>query len=239
MKPSKGMGDEVIEHWYSLVPSQHFSSKEFYDHIGDAIKAQEVPALDSSRVDLSEGGVLSAKREYLRMKRERLTFDICAAPVGINYFFSYRFYVEPVVVGVREILAVLIVLSLLFIGSMRFVGILVGPFILMVACVVFAWLMRNAVGMGLRDLDATLMKIPAIGPIYERFFRKDSYYRQDVRIAYCSIVSGIVKQETARITGEKGVKLLREYTYSPVMGGLYRAKETAVSPAMEAEPVSA
>src|ERR1051325_6235429 len=98
MKPANDMGNEVIEHWYSLVPSQNFSSKDFYDHIEQAIATQEVPALAASRIDLSEGGLLSAKREYLRFKRERLTFDICAAPVGINYFFSYRFYVEEVVV---------------------------------------------------------------------------------------------------------------------------------------------
>lgn len=235
MIPGKGMGHEVIEHWYSLVPSQHFSSKMFYEHIESAIIGQQVPALDSTRMDLSEGGALSAKREYLRFKRERLTFDICAAPVGVNYFFSYRFYVEPVVVRVWEILAVLCAFSFLFFGGMRFVGIFVGPFILITACIVFAWLMRNAVGMGLRDLDATLLKLPVIGPIYERFFRRDSYYRQDVRIAYCSIVSGIVKQEVARITGESGVKLLREFTYSPILGALYRAKETSVSPDTDAE----
>jgi len=238
MNRFKGLGPEVIEHWYSLVPSQHFSSKAFYEHIESAIAGQQVPALDSSRIDLSEGGVLSAKREYLRFKRERLTFDICAAPVGINYFFSYRFYVEPVVVSVWEILAVLFVFSLLFVGGVRFVGILTGPFILITACIVFAWLMRNAVGMGLRDLDATLLKLAVIGPIYERFFRRDSYYRQDVRIAYCSIVSGIVKQEVARITGESGIKLLREFTYSPVWGDLYRAKETSVSAETDSEPAS-
>jgi hypothetical protein len=69
MKPAKGLGAEVIEHWYSLVAAQTFSSREFYDHIEGAIKAQQVPALDASRVDLSEGGALSAKREYLRFKR--------------------------------------------------------------------------------------------------------------------------------------------------------------------------
>jgi hypothetical protein len=234
---AKTIADEVIEHWYTLVSAQHFSSKEFYDHIGEAIKTQQVPALDSSRVDLSEGGALSANREYLRLKRERLTFDVCAAPVGINYFFSYRFYLEPVVVSVWEIIALLATLALLFAGSIRIFGIL-GPFVLLVACVVFAWLMRNAIGMGLRDLDATLLKLPVLGPIYERFFRKDSYYRQDVRIAYCSIVSGIVKQEVERITGAKGVRLLREFTYSPVMQGLYRSKEAVVSPGAEAESVS-
>lgn len=223
---TKTIGNEIIEHWYSLVPSQNFSSKEFYEHIEKSIKEQQVPALDASRVDLSEGGALSAKREYLRLKRERLTFDICAAPVGINYFFSYRFYAEPVAVKAWEILAAMFILGALFVASVRFVGLIFGPLLLLIACGYLVWLMRNAIGAGLRDLDASLLKLPILGPIYEAYFRKDSYYRQDVRIAYCSIVSGIVKQEVARITGEKGVKLLREFTYSPVLQDLYHAKET-------------
>lgn len=239
MKPARGMGNEIIEHWYSLVPGQNFSSKEFYDHIEGSIKAQQVPALDSSRVDLSEGGALSAKREYLRFKRERLTFDICAAPVGINYFFSYRFYAEPAVVKAWEILAAMLILGGLFVASVRFVGLIFGPLLLLVACGYLVWLMRSAIGAGLRDVDTTLLNLPILGPIYEAYFRKDSYYRQDLRIAYCSIVAGIVKQEVARITGEKGVKLLREYTYSPVLQDLYRAKETPTEEAASPEPVQA
>jgi hypothetical protein len=238
MKPKK-MADEIIEHWYTLVPSQQFSSKEFYDQIEEGIKAQKVPALALSRVDLAEGGLLSDRREYLRMKRERLTFDVCAAPVGVNYFFSYRFYAEPAVVRPWELIAFFVGLSLLVAGSVRFVGIFLGPFLLAVAVVFLAWLMRNAIGLGLRDLDASLIKAPVIGPIYERFFRKDTYYRQDMRIAYCSIVSGLVKQEVERITAAKGVQLIREFTYSPIMHDLYRAKEVVPGPEEVAEPIGA
>lgn len=232
------METEVFEHWYSLVPSQSFSSKDFYDHIDAAIEAQKVPSLDGSRVDLSEGGALSAKREYLRFKRERLTFDICAAPVGVNYFFSYRFYVEPAVVKAWEILLSLFIFCALFYLSIRFVGLIIGPFFLFMGCGYLVWLMRNAIGMGLRDADATLLNLPVIGPIYERYFRKDTYYRQDVRIAYCSIVSGIVRQEVARITGEKGVKLVREFSYS-ANSDLYQVRETAMAEGAASEPVTA
>jgi hypothetical protein len=239
MKKSTKPTDELIEHWYTLISAQQFQAREFYDHIEDAILEQKVPALDISRVDLSEGGVLSDKREYLRMQRERIIFDICGAPVGVNYFFSYRFYTLPAVVKWWEIAIVLVVVGCLFEGSSRYIGPALGPMLLFAAVVILVWMMRNAIGLGLRDVDASLLKLPVIGPIYERFFRKDSYYRQDTRIAYCSIVSGIVKQEVARITAEKGVQLLREFTCSPVFKDLYRAKETPLSPAAEPEPVSA
>lgn len=239
MKPAKGMGHEVVEHWYSLVSDQNFSSLEVYDHIEDRIKEQQVPALEVSRIDLSEGGAFSAKREYLRMKRERLIFDVCAAPVGVNYFFSYRFYVEQVVVSVWHLIALFVSLNLLLVGSVKLLGVILGPFFLLLGSALLVWLMRNAIGMGLRDLDTTLLKIPVLGTIYEAFFRKDTYYRQDMRIAYGSIVSNIVKGEVERATAAKGVRLLREFSYSPVFDELYSAKERAPRQEDEVEPLPA
>jgi len=219
--------DEVIEHWYSLVAGQQFSSDEIYESIEGEIAAQKVPGLGISRVDLSEGGILSDKREYLRMQRERLRFDVCAAPVGVNYFFSYRFYALPAVVEPWEMLVAIITLSTALHLVARFMGFFLGPVVLMGILAFLAWLMRNAIGMGLRDLDAALLKIPVVAPLYERYLRKDTYYRQDMRLAYGSIVSGIVKREVEDATASSGVRLLREYSYNPVFDGLYKAKERA------------
>lgn len=235
MKPQR-VGAEVIEHWYSLISSENFSSKEIYDLIEKEIVAQKVPGLAISHIDLAEGGLLSDKREYLRMKRERLIFDVCAAPVGVNYFFSYRFYVEPVIVKAWEMAAAFAGAWFLLYLSVKIFGPYLGPSLLFVAALVFAWLMRNAIGMGLRDLDDTLLKMPALGPIYERYLRKDTYYRQDLRIAYGSIVSGIVKGEVEAVTAAKGVKLIREYSYSPFFGDLYAARDVAPKARTPAAP---
>ena len=234
MKP-KSTGDEVIEHWYTLVSGHQFSSKEFYDHIEAEIAAQKVPALQISRVDLSEGGMLSDRREYLRMQRERLRFDVCAAPVGVNYFFSYRFYAMPAVVQPWEMAVFFLTLGAALNVSMRVIGMFMGPFLLVALLGFLVWLMRNAIGMGLRDVDATLLKIPVIAPIYERYFRKDTYYRQDMRLAYGLIVSAIVKQRVEVITAAKGVQLLKQYSSSPILDGLYHVKETV----LQAETASA
>ncbi|WP_438483170.1 hypothetical protein [Oleiharenicola lentus] len=218
-------GPEVIEHWFTLVPAQQFSANDFYAEIQKEISAQKIPALDIARVEIPEGGPLSDNREYLQMKRERLTFDVCAAPVGVNYFFSYRFFVEEVKVRPWQIAVVIAALWFLLNASIRHVGIFLGPTLLLAILCLLGWTMRNAIGLGLRDLDATLVKLAVIGPIYERYFRKDSYYRQDMRMAYGSIVSSIVKGRVAEITGERGVQLVREYSYSPVFEGLYSARQ--------------
>lgn len=222
MKPAT-TDKEVIEHWYSLVSGQSFSSRDFYARVEERIAEQKVPALSISRVDLSEGGALSDKREYLRMQRERIVFDVCAAPVGVNYFFSYRFYAMlPVVRPWEASVALFFVGAALHLAS-KLAGLFLGPLLLLVLLAFAGWLMRNALAMGMRDIDAALLKLPVVAPIYERYLRRDTYYRQDMRMAYGSIVSSIVKQEVESATAAKGVVLKREYSYSPVFDGLYRS----------------
>ena len=230
MKPSRER-DEIIEHWYSLVAGQQFPSADFYASVEEEIAAQQVPGLQISRVDLSEGGVLSDKREYLRLARERLRFDVCAAPVGVNYFFSFRFYALRTVVQPWEMLiAILVAATALYLAS-RFMGFFLGPVVLAATLAFFVWLGRNAIGLGLRDLDATLLRIPVVSPLYERYLRKDTFYREDMRLAYGQIVSAIVKREVETLTAAKGVQLLREYAYSPIFDGLYKVKERPLTAA--------
>src|ERR1700722_18754499 len=95
---------DVLSHWYTPVPSFSASTQEFYTSLEQELKAQEVPGLEISRVEFSEGGILSDKREYLRMSRERLVFDVCAAPFGKAYFFSCRFAEIPAVIHLWQLL---------------------------------------------------------------------------------------------------------------------------------------
>src|SRR5579859_4731246 len=105
---------DVMEHWYALVPGFTLSTKEFYEAVEKELKERQVPGLDIVNVDFAEGGILSAKREYLRMTRERLVFDLCAAPFGTAYFFSCRFAQIPAAVKLWEFL--LLILGLCAIG---------------------------------------------------------------------------------------------------------------------------
>jgi hypothetical protein len=82
--------------------------------------------------------------------------------------------------------------------------------------------------MGLKNLDAMLIKSPVFGPIYENWFRKDTYYRQDTRLMYRDTVNDVVKAKVEETTGAKGIKLIKFNDYSPVLGELY--KPTAVQP---------
>src|SRR5213593_4636311 len=79
----------VVSHWHKPFEDFGTSSLEFYTAVEAAIRRREIPDTSTSRVDWREGGLASARREYLRVSRGRLSFDICAAPFGTGFFFSW------------------------------------------------------------------------------------------------------------------------------------------------------
>jgi len=84
-------------------------------------------------------------------------------------------------------------------------------------------MLRNAVALGLSDVDAMLLKSPVVGAIYERVFRKDTYYRQDTRLMYLDTIPQVVQKLADDVTGAKGIKLVRQYQISPLLGDLYKS----------------
>ena len=213
---------DVIDHWYALVPGFNSSTKDFYEGIEKELKTREVPGLEIFHVDFAEGGVLSQKREYLRMTRERLVFDICAAQFGTAYFFSCRFAEIPAAIKLWQLVVVLIGGFMTVALAFKFLGLILGAIVLMAAFVLLIYTLRNAVSMGLKDLDATLIKSPIVGPIYENWFRKETYYRHDTRLMYCDTVNAVVKAKVEETTGAKGIKLIRYMENCPMLNELYK-----------------
>ena len=221
--------DEVIDHWYSLVPGFTTSGKEFYAAIEKELKERQVPGLDIAYVDFAEGGMLSQKREYLRMTRERLVFDICAAPFGTAFFFSCRFAQIPAVIRLWQLLIVLVGTFMVTMLALRYAGFILGGLLLVAAVVLLVYLLRNVVALGLKDLDTTLIKSPLFGPVYENWFRKETYYRHDTRLMYCDTVNAVVKAKVEEITGSKGIKLIRYMENCPMLSELYKPNPVPLS----------
>lgn len=82
---------EVIPfaHWYHLTEGLQESSQKFYFALEAAVCKRLIPDVKLSRIDYREGGIFSAKREYLRVKWKKYIFDICAAPFGTGFFISW------------------------------------------------------------------------------------------------------------------------------------------------------
>jgi len=85
------MIDRTVENqhrWGHSFDNLQFSSEEFYRSVEEAVKRRQIPEVRFSRVTYSEGGILSANREYLHIVRHELIFDVCAAPFGTGFFVS-------------------------------------------------------------------------------------------------------------------------------------------------------
>jgi len=223
---------DVLEHCIAFVEGFQLAPSEFYDSIEKELKARQVPGMEMSRVEFSEGGILSDKRVYLRMVRERLVFDVGAAPFGTSFFFSCRFAEIPAVVQLWQLLVLLGMLALcglvslfLFTKILGGSGLLLWPVAWVMFLVLAVYVMRNVVTMGLKDLDATLIKAPVIGAVYETWIRKETYYRQDTRLMYLEIVSGVVKQLAEQAVAAKGITLVRQYEQAPILGDLYKPRK--------------
>ncbi|MCX6168670.1 MAG: hypothetical protein NTX65_05000 [Ignavibacteriales bacterium] len=76
-------------HWSHLTEGLQESAQKFYASVEESVKKRQIPDIKLSRIDYKEGGLFSAKREYLRVKWKSYIFDICAAPFGTGFFMSW------------------------------------------------------------------------------------------------------------------------------------------------------
>lgn len=74
---------------HQLLNNMHFSAQEFYESVQQEVMDQQIKGVTFSRVLYSEGGILSARRQYLRIQRKEYVFDICCAPFSKGTFVSW------------------------------------------------------------------------------------------------------------------------------------------------------
>ncbi len=79
----------ILSKWHHLINDMQHSTQDFYQSAEEVIKKREMPDIKISRVTYGQGGLFSAKREYLRVSRKEYIFDICAAPFGTGFFVSW------------------------------------------------------------------------------------------------------------------------------------------------------
>lgn len=80
--------DNVLSHWSKSIPQLQGSAREFYIKVEASVNEQAMPDVVIRRVEWNEAGVLSDKREYLRVRRGDYSFDLCVARFGYNLFVS-------------------------------------------------------------------------------------------------------------------------------------------------------
>lgn len=218
----KRKNDEVLDHWISFADGFDQPPQEFYTLVKKELDARKIPSMEMSDVEYAEGGLLSNKRIYLRMIRERLAFDLCASQFGNSYFFSCRTVHSPPVLRLWHLAVAFVFFWIIYLLLLKFLGFLFANVAFVALLIAIFETFRNAVAMGLNDLDNALMKVPIVGPIYENWFRKDTYYRQDARLVYLKMIPAIVKNAAEAVTDAKGIKLVEQYERAPIFGDLYK-----------------
>ena len=84
----------LAAHWHYSVENLSTSALEFYSEIERVLRAKQVE-VKTERINWREGHVFSAKREYLRVTHQKYVFDICAAPFGVDFFWSWWMGSKP------------------------------------------------------------------------------------------------------------------------------------------------
>jgi len=196
------------------------SPQEFYATVEQQIAARKIPGLEISRVKFAEGGLLSEQRVYLRLMRERLCIDTCAAPFGNLFFFSIRKVYVPALVRLWHI-----VVAFFFFGVVD--SLLVSPLgasyaAFATVALVFAivGVLHNAAGEDGSDLDTLLLKLPVVSTIYEDWFRVETYYREDTRNMYVNLLPKFIEELAHETCAANGVKLERHFQPAPPVSDL-------------------
>ena len=232
------MGKPQVEgHWHSLIEGFSTSSLDFYELVKAGIARREIPNLKISQVEWKQSGLGSGKRVYLRVSREDLNFDICAAPFGTGFFFSSwvtknkgRFVVlywlgfVVLTVVIWRLLQAMLVPSPAF--SMGLIGyliqvVLASPFVLipLASFIVLAGV-AAAARRGVYDPEAAVLAVPFVGGFYQKVFAPETYYRIDTMLMFQSTVQAALLEAIDGLTTQKGMRCLTEDERKPVFHNL-------------------
>lgn len=187
-----GRSVEVISHWHHSVEDLSTSSMEFYSEVEAALKRKQIDGLRTERLDWQESGILSAKRTYLRVGYGRYVFDVCAAPFGKDFFFSW--WLGKTLPDFAALLGCLGVMAipLVFLISIAALGFIKGIILFLVLVGVGVFVARSGAAAGESGIEDILIAVPVAGPIYKQLFRPVTYYSEDTRQIFEETVHRVV-----------------------------------------------
>ncbi len=204
----------VRDHWSKLFPTFQAATLDFYARLEGAIRERNIPNTVVERVEYREGGAFSGIRQYLRVRRRREVFDICAAPFGDDFFFSW-WCTElrpsfPSAVSIAVVFGYLAVLGY----AVYKIGVLKGPIALVLLVPLALFFLSR---LGDPDVDDFVMRLPGIGLLYERFFNPITYYRIDTSEMFQHAVKQVVMAAINDTTAPHGIRALAEDDWKTVM----------------------
>lgn len=218
----------VIAHWSTLLGGFHISPLEFYSAVERAIEERQIPDTSTSRVDYREGGIVSARREYLRVTRGKNVFDICGAPFGTGFFVSSWLTETHSLAGLLYLLLAIFVLGSSAFVTLGFLNYVLGsaatavlviigfPFVVIVGLPLLFFGMAITASHVPAMSDA-LLSVPLFGKIYERLFHPITYYKIDTALMFQKAVHAALLQAIDEMTSAKGIRALTDAERQPLL----------------------
>lgn len=201
---------EVVGHWHALIEGFSTSSREFYDLVTEGIKRREIPDLAITTVEWKQSGLGSGKRLYLRVSRESLNFDICAAPFGTGFFFSWWLAkISRILLDIGFLLVVLLA-GFLYLRSAAeggghsggCAGLVLKPIIFLGVLFVLGLVVRQ----GDLGLEPMVLSMPVTGFVYGFLFRPATYFNEDTALMFRESVHAAVMEAIDQVTAAQGIR---------------------------------
>ena len=80
---------QLLARWTGTIEGTSCTPLEFYKMVEQAVLEKELSGIRFATITHREGGWLTSKRVYLRIRRKKLFFDICFFPVGNSSVVSW------------------------------------------------------------------------------------------------------------------------------------------------------
>lgn len=210
----------VFAHWHTLVENFQTSPLEFYEVVESAVRKREIPDLRLSRVEYRESGVVSALRIYQRIERKKLAFDVCAAPFGTGFFFSWWLTEPKKSYKALGCLAVMLLLAFgyLVLDKFGMKGCVFSLLFGLAGMAILVWSARE----GWFLSEDVIHDLPYLGPLYEYFFDPETYYKEDTRTMYRELVHAAVLEAVDETLETKGLRALAPEDRKPTVRSLVR-----------------
>ena len=190
-------------HWHQFFENISISSLTFYKSLEEELATRKIPETASSQVDFLEGGPMSPKRIYLRIRRDWMTFHICVAPFGTGFFVSSRLLVSPwkswsILAVTAFVLSTALFFSLLILTAI-FKNIIFAILIVFVLAIPTAFLFL------------------VVFIVWLILSLRMTYYRQDTMLAFHEAVHGLLVAKVSSYIEASGRKPLTDEEKKPIM----------------------
>ncbi len=205
----------------NVYPQVRLSTQAIYKSIVDEVEKLNIPDVKCGPEVLHESGFFSAYRAYLQVRREFSELLVCAALVGNSYLISVRKIDRfPHTKWFHYVILPFLALPAV-IGGVFANGILGGVLVLAMSAALDWSVCRYAAHSTATVLSDHLPEVPVIGPLYLRWFRPDTFYRQDVHSVFVTLVNGIINQVISSLEEVQTVRPLPTDLPGPVRRDLH------------------